>query len=143
MSVPQVMPARHGRLARRVLWSARLAILVAYVLRRQSPRRIQRVLRLLSKGARPATYDMASQARDVVTRTSLHCTGPEGCLPRSIATAVLCRLQGCFPVWCVGVRVTPPFGAHAWVMADGRDVDEPYPADYHRVLLRVDPVEAR
>lgn len=143
MSVPQVMPARRGRLTRRMLWSARLAVLVAHVLRKQPPRRIQRVLRFLSKGAQPATYEAASQARDVVTRTSLRCTGPEGCLPRSIATAVLCRLQGSFPVWCVGVRVTPPFGAHAWVMADGRDVDEPYPAGYHRVLLRVDPMGER
>ncbi len=50
-------------------------------------------------------------------------------------------MSGSFPTWCVGVRVLPPFGAHAWIAAEGRDVDEPYPPGYHRVLLTVTPPE--
>lgn len=138
MSISQVMPAnRTGNL--RLKLAGRLAVLVARSLRKKSPKKIQSVLRRLAKGARPAGYDEAARAREIVVGTSLLCTGPEGCLPRSIATAVLCRLQGTFPTWCAGVRVTPPFGAHAWVVAEGRDVGEPYPPGYHRVLLKVEP----
>jgi hypothetical protein len=119
--------------------AGRLAVTFARLLGRASPKRISGLLRLLRRGARPASYPEASRARHVVTNTSLRCSGPKGCLPRSIATVILCRLRGSWPTWCVGVRVAPPFGAHAWVMAEGRDVDEPYPPGYHRPLLRVEP----
>jgi hypothetical protein len=138
MSISQVMPENAvGNL--RTKAAAKVAVAVARSLRNKPPKKIQRALRLLSKGARPARYAEAARAREVVVGTSLLCTGPEGCLPRSIATVVLCRLQGTFPTWCAGVRVTPPFGAHAWIAAEGRDVDEPYPPGYHRVLLKVEP----
>ncbi len=74
---------------------------------------------------------------------SLACRGPQGCLPRSLATALLCRMSGQWPVWCVGVRVLPPFGAHAWVEAEGELVHENVPADYFRRLISVDPPEPR
>jgi hypothetical protein len=32
---------------------------------------------------------------------------------------LLCRLRGQWPTWCVGAWRIPPFGAHAWVEADG------------------------
>ncbi len=38
---------------------------------------------------------------------------------------------------CVGARRVPPFGAHAWVEADGRQVGEDYPPDYFRVFFTV------
>lgn len=137
MSISQVMPTSAvGGLRSRL--AARLAVLVARSLRNKPPKKIQSVLRRISRGARPASYDEALEARELVVGTSLLCTGPEGCLPRSIATVVLCRLRGTVPTWCAGVRVTPPFGAHAWVEAEGRDVGEPYPAGYHRVLLKVE-----
>lgn len=66
---------------------------------------------------------------------SLRCLGPQGCLPRSVAVVLLCRLSGAWPTWCAGVRVMPPFGAHAWVEADGVPVDENLPAQYFRPLM--------
>jgi hypothetical protein len=65
------------------------------------------------------------------------CAG-EGCLQRSLATALLCRLRGSWPTWCTGVR-TMPFGAHAWVEADGVPVDEPDPPGHYRPVITVPP----
>src|SRR5207247_420022 len=76
----------------------------ARIVGRRSPKRIAAVLAKISEGARPATYAEASYARAVVTNTSLTCAAPKGCLPRSIATALLCRTHGSWPTWCVGVR---------------------------------------
>jgi hypothetical protein len=110
---------------------------VARVLATRSPRRIRAVLCLLRRGAHPATYEQAKAARDTVVAVSLTCAAREGCLPRSLATTLLCRLHGSWPAWCVGARRLPPFAAHAWVEADGVMVDEDYPPDYFRPLLRV------
>ncbi len=74
---------------------------------------------------------------------SLRCAGPMGCLPRSLGTALLCRLRGTWPTWCTGVRVVPPFAAHAWVEVDGRPVHEGVPDDYFSRLITVAPVRRR
>jgi hypothetical protein len=124
-------------------FAARLAVLVARGVATLPPRRIRSVLTVLRLGARPARYDEAESAREVVLAVSLRCLGPQGCLPRSLATAVLCRMSGSWPTWCVGVRVAPPFGAHAWVEADGRMVDEPMPDGYMAKLIEVPPIGAR
>ncbi|MFI9452454.1 lasso peptide biosynthesis B2 protein [Amycolatopsis sp. NPDC052450] len=116
---------------------ALLAVGAAWLLTRQSPARIQTILLLARRGARPATYAQASRAKENVLATSVQCAG-EGCLQRSLATALLCRLRGTWPTWCTGVR-TRPFGAHAWVQADDHPVDEPYPRDYYRPILVVPP----
>lgn len=139
MSVPLSIEqdARAFTLGERV--AARLVVLAARVLAKRKPQRVQRFMAFARKGARPATYEQASRARAVVTNTSVVCAAAEGCLPRSIATALLLRLRGVFPTWAVGVRVMPPFGAHAWVMVDGRDVDEPYPQGYYAALMKVEP----
>ncbi|HEY3001090.1 MAG TPA: lasso peptide biosynthesis B2 protein [Kribbellaceae bacterium] len=139
MSVPQTIAVDPAALPLRDRLAGRVAVVVAKRLAKRSPRRIQQALRRLRRGAAPATYAQAAAARAVVTGISLDCTGPQGCLPRSIATALLCRLRGTWPTWCVGVRVLPPFGAHAWVVADDRDVEEPYPAGYHKALISVEP----
>jgi hypothetical protein len=110
---------------------------VARVLATRSPRRIRAVLGVLRWGARPATYEQAKAARDTVVAVSLTCAAREGCLSRSLATVLLCRLYGNWPAWCVGARRLPPFAAHAWVEAEGAMVDEDYPPDYFRPLLRV------
>jgi hypothetical protein len=110
---------------------------------RLSPARIREVLTVLRRGARPATYTGAKQSRDAVLAVSLMCAGPQGCLPRSLATALLCRMTGTWPTWCTGARKKPPFGAHAWVEADGRMVDEHLPADYFIRLMAVEPVVSR
>jgi hypothetical protein len=86
------------------------------------PRWLRRVLELLSRRARPATAGEAQAARDAVVAVSVLCAG-QGCLQRSIATALLCRLSGSWPDWCTGV-VTEPFRAHAWVEAAGTPVGE-------------------
>ena len=119
--------------------AGRLSVALARPLVRLPPRRLSRLLGWISRGARPATYDQARRARSAVTAVSAVCAGREGCLPRSVATAVLCRMQGVWPTWCVGVRAAPPFGAHAWVAAEGRLVGEDLPEDYFRVLLSVEP----
>jgi transglutaminase superfamily protein len=87
------------------------------------PRRLRQVLRLISRGARPATQAEASDARAAVVTVSARCAG-QGCLQRSVATVLLSRLGGRWPDWCTGFR-TQPFSGHAWVEVAGRPVDEP------------------
>jgi hypothetical protein len=72
-----------------------------------------------------------------VVAVSVLCAG-EGCLQRSLATALLCRMRGSWPTWCTGVR-TMPFGAHAWVEADGVPVDEPHQPGHYRPVITVPP----
>lgn len=127
---PRSMPLR-----RRI--PVRLAVGTAWLLARRHPRRIRAVLERLRRGARPAGLDQTRAAHDAVVAVSLACAGREGCLPRSLATILLCRLHGQWPTWCVGVRRLPPFGAHAWVEAEGVPVGEDYPPDYFRPLFSV------
>ncbi len=114
-----------------------LAVGVARLLATRSPRRIRRVLGWIQQGTRPATYDEAKSARDAVMAVSLACAGRDGCLARSLATVLLCRLRGQWPTWCVGIRRMPPFGAHAWVEAEGLPVGEDHPPDYFRTFFAV------
>lgn len=112
-------------------------VAAARLLATRSPRQIRTVLGWLRRGATTATFADAKAARDTVVAVSLTCAAREGCVPRSLATVLLSRLHGTWPVWCVGVRRLPPFAAHAWVEADGLMVDEDYPPDYFRALFRV------
>ncbi|MFI6642690.1 lasso peptide biosynthesis B2 protein [Streptomyces sp. NPDC050504] len=120
-------------LARRPL--ALAATAAARLLVRLPPRRIRRFLSVLARGAAPATAEQALTARRAVVAVSTRCAG-EGCLQRSVATALLCRVRGTWPDWCTGVR-TAPFRAHAWVEAEGRPVGESFPPGYFRPLLTV------
>jgi hypothetical protein len=96
------------------------------------------VLGFLRRGAEPATFDQVRAARDAVTAVSLTCAAREGCVPRSLATILLCRLRGRWASWCVGARRIPPFGAHAWVEVGGIPVGEDeYPPDYFRTFFTV------
>lgn len=113
------------------------AVAVARVLARRPPRQIRRFLTRLRRGARPATREQALDARHAVVAVSLVCAAREGCLPRSLAVALLCRARGVWPVWCVGTRRLPPFAAHAWVEVDGVPVGEDFPADYFRTFFAV------
>ncbi|MER6423556.1 lasso peptide biosynthesis B2 protein [Streptomyces sp. NPDC001137] len=119
--------------------AARLVLLPAVVLALLPPRRIRAVLGVLRRGATPATTPQAQTARDAMCAVSLRCTGPKGCLPRSLGAALLCRLRGTWPTWCAGVRVVPPFTAHAWIEAEGRPVGEGVPDDYFARLVSVEP----
>ncbi|MFK4146491.1 lasso peptide biosynthesis B2 protein [Streptomyces sp. NPDC004065] len=142
MSFQTVLRPRSA-VSRRARLAARLAVAGAKPLTRLPPDRIRRLLTLLARGARPAGFEQAAAARDAVTTVSLVCAGREGCLQRSLATALLCRARGTWPTWCVGVRTAPPFAAHAWVEAGGRMVGEGVPEGYFRVLISVAPHDTR
>jgi Transglutaminase-like superfamily len=117
--------------------AARIAVTAASALCRLRPHRLCRVLRAARRGAVPAPYDQALAARRAVVAVSTHCAG-QGCLRRSVAAALLCRVQGTWPTWCTGVR-TEPFRAHAWIEAAGRPVGEPHPPRYYTTVLEVPP----
>ncbi len=119
--------------------AARLVLVPAALLALLPPRRIRAVLRVLRRGAAPATAVQAQAARDALCAVSLRCTGPKGCLPRSLGAALLCRLRGTWPTWCAGVRVVPPFTAHAWIEAEGSLVGEGVPDGYFARLVTVEP----
>ncbi|RJL31264.1 lasso peptide biosynthesis B2 protein [Bailinhaonella thermotolerans] len=142
MSVPGALERPDGVPFRRRL-AARAAVSLAFPLSRLPPRRLRAVLALVSRGARPADHARAEAARDAVLAVSLACLGSQGCLPRSLATALLCRMWGVWPTWCAGVRAKPPFGAHAWVEAEGLPVGEASPPGYLSPLITVPPRRAR
>jgi hypothetical protein len=118
--------------------TALLAVAAARLLARQPPRRIQAVLRTMRRRATPASPEQTSAARDDITAVSTLCAG-EGCLQRSLATALLCRLHGTWPTWCTGVR-TEPFTAHAWVEVDGTPIGEPTGPGYYTPIITVPPL---
>lgn len=119
---------------------AALAVLgPAVALSRLPPRRLRTILETVRRGAAPATAQEAQHARDAMCAVSLRCAGPKGCLPRSLGAVLLCRLTGSWPTWCTGVRVVPPFTAHAWIEVGGRPVDEGVPAGYFTRLIAVGP----
>ncbi|MET9429619.1 lasso peptide biosynthesis B2 protein [Streptomyces sp. NPDC003036] len=139
MTTPSALERPTGvPFARRL--AARLVLLPAFALALLPPRRVRAVLGVVRRGARPATAAQAGAARDALCAVSLRCAGPRGCLPRSLGAALLCRLGGSWPTWCTGVRVVPPFTAHAWIEAEGRPVGEGVPDDYFRRLIAVGPV---
>lgn len=115
-----------------------LAVAVARPLAAVKPARLRQFLEFARRGANPARPEQALRAREQVVAVSLRCAG-NGCLQRSIATALLCRAHGSWPTWCTGVR-THPFAAHAWVEAQGGPVGEPHPKGHYKPLLRIPPV---
>ncbi|MEU7150797.1 lasso peptide biosynthesis B2 protein [Streptomyces sp. NPDC045456] len=139
MTTPSALDRPAGvPLARRL--AARLVLVPAVALSFLPPRRLRAVLGLVCRGAEPASAIQAKHARDAMCAVSLRCAGPRGCLPRSLGAALLCRLGGSWPTWCTGVRVVPPFTAHAWIEVAGHPVDEGVPDDYFTRLVTVAPV---
>ncbi|MET9297201.1 lasso peptide biosynthesis B2 protein [Streptomyces sp. NPDC003077] len=118
--------------------AALLAVTAARLLATRSPHRIARTLCLLRTGAPPASVPQALDARRAVVRVSRRCATDQGCLQRSLATTLLCRLRGTWPTWCTGVR-TEPFSAHAWVTVGSRPIGEPQAADHYTPVLTVPP----
>ena len=107
---------------------ARVAVAAARTLLRAAqgrPAHIGWVLRLASRHVPPASCEQARAARAAVTTVSLHAASDHGCLLRSVATVIACRLQGRGLVWRVGV-VSPPPASHSWVEAEGAAVGEPF-----------------
>ena len=116
-----------------------IAVLVGLsrLLRHLKPHRLQRLMSFVVRGAQPADYSIARDARDDILSASAVCRGDRACLIRSVAAMLLCRQRGYAPTWCVGGVATPPFAAHAWIEADDRIVDEPIDASYLRTFYRV------
>lgn len=136
MSIPVILehqrriPVRNRMLALLTVGAARLLI-------KLRPRQLRRVLEFARRGAQPANAKQAEFARQAVVAVSLRCAG-SGCLQRSIAATLYCRVHGTWPTWCTGVR-TNPFTAHAWIQVDNKPIGEPYPAGHYRILLAVPP----
>ncbi len=107
------------------------------MLERLPPRKLRVLLTKLSRGARPATVRQAEAARAEVLAVSVRCSG-KGCLQRSLATALLCRIRGTWPTWCTGVRINP-FSAHAWVQVNDTLIGESLPVGYYRPVITVPP----
>lgn len=139
MSVSMQLPERRraGTLIDRSM--ARGAVAAAHVIARLPPTRMRTVLSLLAARARPAPATTVTHAHSLVVAVSSYCAGWRGCLPRAIAVGLICRCSGTWPEWAAGVRATPPFAAHAWVVADGAIVGEPGGSTAFRALMRVPP----
>ena len=116
--------------------AARLSVMLASALSRLSPAAISRSLQFIRRHSKPATYAEASASQAAVVASSIACARQEGCLQRSLATVLLCRMKGTWPTWCIGVRARPPFGAHAWIEAEGRAVGD-VESGYLRKLITV------
>ncbi|MGH3852674.1 MAG: lasso peptide biosynthesis B2 protein [Pseudonocardiaceae bacterium] len=93
------------------------------VLTRARPQRIRRVLEVLHHCGCEADHHQAERAYAIVTTVSLRCASGHGCLCRSLAIILLCRLWGLRVTWLVGFRSPPP-QCHAWVHAGGEPVCE-------------------
>ncbi len=100
-----------------------LAVAIATPIVKLNPASIERVLTVIAKRSRPASAVQAGRARAAACTVSARCAGL-GCLLRSVATFIDCRMQGVTPDWCTGFRVEP-FAAHAWVEVAGTPVGEP------------------
>jgi hypothetical protein len=128
-----LFPEAETRPPGRDLIGARIAASVGLAVSLLPPRRIAAVLSALSKRSRPASLEQALKARSAVCTVSVRCAG-QGCLQRSIAVFLLCRMQGSTPDWATGF-LNRPFVAHAWVEVDGVPVGEPSEvADYVTIL---------
>jgi len=115
----------------------RTAVAAARLLATRSPERIRLILTRLHRNTAPASHARATTAHHEVIAVSLACAGPTACLARSLATVLLCRLDGGWATWCLGVRRISPFSAHAWVEADGRPVGEYLPPGYLQTFFTV------
>ncbi|MEU3753439.1 lasso peptide biosynthesis B2 protein [Streptomyces olivoreticuli] len=116
--------------------AVRAAVAGARLLAALPPGRIRQVLGRFRPGDAPATAEQVLAAREAVVAASERCAVEAGCLQRSLAVVLLCRLGGLGVVWCTGVR-SRPFRAHAWVEAGGSPVGEPYPAGYFAPIVTV------
>ncbi|MGH4019531.1 MAG: lasso peptide biosynthesis B2 protein [Pseudonocardiaceae bacterium] len=80
--------------------------------------------RLLCTRTRIAVHHASGQqAHMIVTSVSLRCSSGHGCLQRSLAIVLPCRMAGQRVTWRVGFRSPPP-QSHAWVEANDRPVEE-------------------
>lgn len=110
-----------------------LAVMIAALIELMPISLMLGILSRLMRGVRESDTSETSTARAEVCGASARCLG-EGCLRRSIAVVVLCRMDGHCPTWKSGYQVNP-FRAHAWVEVDGTPVDEPEEVESYIVTL--------
>lgn len=116
-----------------------LAVILACLLARWRPQRIRAVLTRLASGQLPASRSEAQRALETVVSVSRRAAGSRGCVVRSLATVLICRRQGSWPAWCIGVRTFGLSDAHAWVEAEGEPVGEtPGTAAAYRKIMSVE-----
>ncbi|UCR88815.1 lasso peptide biosynthesis B2 protein [Mycetocola spongiae] len=118
------------------LVAARTAITAARLVSYLPPNRMHQLVHSISRGTRRATFSEAGTAREQICRFSRRCAG-QGCVQRSVAVVILCRLYGSAPNWRIGFGIEP-FTAHAWIEVDGRPVGEPEVVAYYFVSHSVD-----
>lgn len=122
MSVTILPEMPTGRVGRRLAMQARCAVLAAHGLTCLPPHVLERVMRLVvTRTSEPAPAVVATYREAVVSVSSV-CAG-HGCLPRSVATALVARMHGYGVSWYTGVK-DAPFRAHAWVSVADRPVRE-------------------
>jgi ATP-binding cassette, subfamily B, bacterial len=130
----QLFPEEVAALRFRDVILARLALLLSSRLVSRNPQTIERVLLRWAAKYPPATRADVLAARASVCSVSARCRTQEGCLRRSLAVAMLCRLRGTSAGWCTGFA-SDPFRAHAWVEVDGQPVGElPEVSSYLKVV---------
>lgn len=129
-----VLPESSSESASRgALLRTRGCVAVAFAVSQLRPSRIRRLMQAVVRGGRKPGIAESEYHRGLVVSVSTLCAG-EGCLPRSIATALLARSYGYGVTWCTGVR-DRPFSAHAWVEIDGRPVGEPADLGEYRKMI--------
>lgn len=132
-----VLPFEPTRLGPARSSLVRGSVLAGRLLSHLPPAALRTLVTRLGAGAAPADHDQARKARDSVLTASPYARGGSACLPRSLATVLVCRSRGVMPDWCVGVLSTPPFTAHAWIEVDGQIVDEPMSSSDFATLFSV------
>jgi hypothetical protein len=119
-----------------------LAVVVSVLAAGRRHRRMDRLVRLLTRAAErttgPATAERAHQAVHAVRRAGLAAPGRVACLEESAAVAVLLAASRQRVTWCRGVAADP-VRLHAWVETDdGNRVAEP-PSTARFAVLRTIP----
>ncbi|MBU8579696.1 lasso peptide biosynthesis B2 protein [Brevibacterium luteolum] len=132
-------PLRVGFSRRRRIHAA---VKEANRLKSLKPGELRLALQDLAEECAPVPHERAVRLREEVLSVSPACRGRNACLTRSIAVALLCRLDGEWPTWCVGVLVTPPFTAHAWIEAEGQVVGEELAIGDYQSFYKVSPGRA-
>lgn len=103
---------------------------------RRSPSDLAKFLTEELKGLPYASYEEAESSKRAILETGPRMRG-KYCLQRSIATVLHCAQFNRKRVKiAIGARIDP-FQAHAWVVADGRPVEDFPVEETFKVLLEV------
>lgn len=116
---------------------ARISVGIAFAACLLPPQLLRSLMEAIVAGGKRPTLEQAERDRALVVSVSTLCAG-EGCLPRSVATAILSRLHGHGLTWCTGIR-QQPFLAHAWVEVAKSPVGEVTSLEGLRIMLRTSP----